>query len=205
MVSLGPSGNGTGSNSRGENDGLADHLALGIRGDSNCVASRAGLGTNESVLVGRCPASVTDVAFGHLVILCVGSGSSQHAETLRIISNRSCLFSDNTCLLKSGRLAAGDVVDVETALVDELALGTTISGLRNTDVGSVLVVEEHNSSPVVRLVLNEAARCASGQLSRVIVGVHSHVEAIAANDLVEMGSVLHPRVDEGICSLNNKL
>lgn len=74
---------------RGENDGLTDHLALRVRGNSDCVTSRAGLGTNEGVLVGGCPAPVANVALGHLVVLGVGSGSSQHAETLQTVSNNS--------------------------------------------------------------------------------------------------------------------
>ena len=154
-------GNGTVGSLRGENDGLTDHLALGVRGNSDCVTSRAGLGTNEGVLVGGCPASVANVALGHLVVLGVGSGSSQHAETLQTVSNNSFPSQRKSHLLECGSFAAGDVVNIETTFVDELSLRSTVSGLWDADVGSVLVMEEHDSSPVVRLVLNEAARGAS--------------------------------------------
>lgn len=87
-------------------------------------------------------------------------------------------------LLESGCLAARNVVDVEATLVDEFALRTTISSLWDADVRSVLVVEEHHSGPVVGLVLDKVARCAGRQLSRIVVGIHAHVETVAADDLV---------------------
>lgn len=184
---------------------MANHLALGVRGDSNGVAARARLSTHEGVLIGRRPAPVTDVALRHLVVICVGRGSSQHTETLQSVSDSPFSLECEACLLESGSLSAGNVVDVQTTLVDELALRATVSSLGNTNVRSVLVVEEHNSGPVVGLVLDEGARRAGGKLSGVIVGVHGNVEAVATNDLVQMGSVLQSRVDERIRSLDDKL
>jgi hypothetical protein len=128
-------------------------------------------------------------------------------------------------LLEGGYLAAGDVVDVETSVIDELALRTTVSDLLYesacysllllshhngtylwyTDVGAVLSLEEHNSSPVVRLVLVEAASRALGELGEVVCWVHGDVKSVTSNNLMKMGSVLLARVDERICSLNNQL
>jgi len=40
------------NHSRWEDDGLTDHLALGVRGDFDSVATSAGSSSNEGVLVG---------------------------------------------------------------------------------------------------------------------------------------------------------
>jgi hypothetical protein len=80
-----------------------------------------------------------------------------------------------------------------------------IAYLRHTNVCSVLRLEEHNSSPVVRLVLNEAAGGALGQLCRVVGGVHGYVKRVTSDNLMEMRRVLHSGVDERVSSLDDKL
>jgi hypothetical protein len=108
-------------------------------------------------------------------------------------------------LLEGRDLAAGDVVDIKTAIVDELALGASVSGLGNADVAAVLVLEEHDGGPVVGLVLYEAARCALGLLGDILRRIHGDVEGVSSNDLMKMGGELHAGVDKGIRPLNNQL
>ena len=69
----------------GEDDGLTDHLALGVRGNGDSVSSGARRTTHEGTLVGRCPASMADVALGDFAVVGVGGGSSKHTETLQSI------------------------------------------------------------------------------------------------------------------------
>ena len=52
-------------------------------------------------------------------------------------------------LLKSRGLATGDVVNIETTLVHQTSLRTSIANLGNTSIAPVLVVEEHDRCPVV--------------------------------------------------------
>lgn len=55
----------------GEDDGLADHLALGVRGDIDSVAARARSSANEWSVAGRCPAPVADAVGPDLASICV--------------------------------------------------------------------------------------------------------------------------------------
>ena len=108
--------------------------------------------------------------------------------------------------LERGDLAAGNVVDVETALVDELTLGATVPDLWHTLVGPVLGLKEHDGGPVIGQVLNEAARGAGRSGYEVVSGgVHGQVERVAADDLMEMGRVSLARVDEGIDTVDDEL
>jgi hypothetical protein len=148
---------------------------------------------------------VADVGELDLAVVGICGGAGEHAEAL----------------FEGGGFAAGDVVDVEAAVVDELALGAAVTDLGNTTaraligglwkmlgivrVGAVLGLEEHDCSPVVRLVLNEVAACASRELGWILAGIHGDVERVTSHDLVEMRSVLYARVDKRICSLNDKL
>lgn len=77
--------------------------------------------------------------------------------------------------------------------------------LKLLHVRSVLGLEEHDRSPVVRLVLDKAAGSALRKCGRVLGWVHGDVESITPNNLVKMGSVLHAGVDERICSFDDKL
>jgi len=70
-------------NSRWENDGLSDHLALGVVGDVDGVTSRARRPADKVVVVRGCPAAVANVALVHFVGIRVGCVSGNHAETLR--------------------------------------------------------------------------------------------------------------------------
>jgi hypothetical protein len=192
-------------NVRGEDQRLADELALGILGDGDGVAAGAGGAADESALGRRGPAAVADVGQFDFAVVGVCGGADEHAEAL----------------FESGRFAAGDIVDIETAVVDELALGAAVTDLGDTaakglvagmrevlaitHVGAVLCLEEHDCSPVVGLVLHEIAAGASRELGRILAGVHGDVEGVASHDLVEMGSVLHAWIDKGICPLDNKL
>jgi hypothetical protein len=75
----------------------------------------------------------------------------------------------------------------------------------NLHVSTVLCLEEHNRSPVVRLVLNEAARRALGRCSDIVARIHCDIECITSNDLVKMRRILHARVHKRIRSLNYEL
>tara|TARA_R110002003_G_scaffold645_4_gene20937 strand:- start:2376 stop:2735 length:360 start_codon:yes stop_codon:yes gene_type:complete len=101
---------------RGENDGLADELALGVLGDRNSVVAGARSAANESALGWCSPATMADVGKLDLAVIGVGGRASKHTETL----------------LEGRGLSAGNVVDIKTAVVDELSLWTSISDLRNT-------------------------------------------------------------------------
>lgn len=56
-------------NLRGEDDGLTDHLALGVHGDWDGVGTRARSAADEGVVVGGGPAAMADVALGHLAVV----------------------------------------------------------------------------------------------------------------------------------------
>lgn len=100
---------------RGEDDSLTNKLALWIFGDSYGVATGAGCAADEVALGSGGPASMADVR--ELDFACIGvcSGASEHPEA----------FLERRCL------AAGDVVDIETAIVDELSLRSSIADLGN--------------------------------------------------------------------------
>lgn len=72
-------------------------------------------------------------------------------------------------------------------------------------VSSILRLEEHYSSPVVRLVLNKAARRARRSFRNVVGRVHGDIEGITTNDLVEMRGVFHAGIDKWVGSLDNEL
>ena len=112
---------------------------------------------------------------------------------------------DPAHFLEGRGLSAGDIVDIEAAIVDKLSLRASVSSLGDADVATVLVLEEHDGCPVVRLVLDEAARRALGELGRVVVGVHGDVKRISSNNLMKMGREFHARVDKGIRSFNDQL
>ena len=128
-------------------------------------------------------------------------------DLVRLFEWKFGLVSVFSYLLECSDLARGllHVVHIQTTIVDQLALGTTVSDLRYADVAAVLVLEEHDGGPVVGLVLGERTRRALGGLGVVNLGVHGNVESITTDDLVKMGSVLHAGVHEGISSLNNEL
>ena len=65
-----------------EDDGLADHLALGVRGDLDRVGAGAGRAADKVVVVGRRPAPVADVALGHLALVGLARVACEHAEAL---------------------------------------------------------------------------------------------------------------------------
>lgn len=67
---------------RRENDGLADHLALGILRDVDGVGTGARGTADEFTLVCRGPAAVADVAGGNLLGVGVGGVTGEHAEAL---------------------------------------------------------------------------------------------------------------------------
>lgn len=67
---------------RREDDGLADHLALRVGRDGNCVGSGAGRSAYKVVLAGGGPAAVADVTFGDLAVIGVGGVAREHTETL---------------------------------------------------------------------------------------------------------------------------
>jgi hypothetical protein len=106
---------------RGEDDGLADQLALGVLGDGNGVAAGAGSATDEGALGRRGPAAMADVGKLDLAVVGVGGLASKHAEAF----------------LECCGLAAWDVVDIETAVVDKLPLGSSVSDLRDAAILSV--------------------------------------------------------------------
>ena len=111
-----------------------------------------------------------------------------------------------TYRLESSDSAAGNVIDVETALVDELALGTAVADLGHPVVAAVAGLEEHDGGPVVGQVLDEAARRAR-RLGRevVLADLHGQVERVAADDLVQVGRVADARVDEGVDAVDDEL
>lgn len=86
-----------------------------------------------------------------------------------------------------------------------LSLGLLGIYLRNANVAAVLVLEEHDCRPVVGLVLHKAARCAGGKFGWVVGWIHGDVERVTSDNLMQMGRVLHPRVDKWVCSLDYKL
>lgn len=106
-------------------------------------------------------------------------------------------------LLKGSGLSTGDVVEIETTLVDELSLRATIADLRNSLVCSVLGLEEHDGGPVVRLVLLEGAGRACGRSQVVSSGVHGDVERVTTDQLVQVRSVRHTGVDQGVDTVDN--
>lgn len=106
---------------RGEDQSLADELALGVLGDGNSVTTGAWCTTDESAFRSGGPASMADVRELDFAVVGVGGGADEHAETL----------------LEGGRLAGGNVVDVETAIVDELSLWSSVSDLRDAAVPHV--------------------------------------------------------------------
>ena len=69
-------------NLRGENDGLTDHLALGVRWDIDGIGTGARSTTNEGGLVGGGPATMANISLADLGGISVGGGTSQHTETL---------------------------------------------------------------------------------------------------------------------------
>jgi hypothetical protein len=106
---------------RREDKGLTDELALGVFGDGDSVAAGAGSAANKCAFRGRRPASMANVGELDFAVVGVGSGADEHSETF----------------LECGGLAAGDVVDVKTAIIYELALWASIADLRNAAVTSV--------------------------------------------------------------------
>lgn len=71
---------------RWEDDSLSDHLALSVERNLHSISTSARCATNEVVIVRRGPASVTDVSRRYFAGISVGSCSSQHSETLRLIN-----------------------------------------------------------------------------------------------------------------------
>lgn len=105
---------------RREDEGLADEFAFGIFGDGDSVAAGAGGAADESALGRGGPASVADVGELDFAVVRVCGGADEHAEAF----------------LEGCGFAAGDVVDIKTAVVDELALRSPVADLGNaTDVG----------------------------------------------------------------------
>jgi hypothetical protein len=72
-------------------------------------------------------------------------------------------------------------------------------------VTSVLSLEEHDRSPVVRFILREAARCARGSLGNVVGRIHGNVERISTDNLMKMRGVLHAGVHKRIGPFNDEL
>ena len=70
------------SNIRGEDDGLADHLARGASRDVDSVAASAGRPANERIVTGGSPATVADVALRDLAWVGVGGVTGKHTEAL---------------------------------------------------------------------------------------------------------------------------
>lgn len=150
---------------------------------------------------------MADTGLHNLAGIGVTGGTGKHTESLSPISRLALLNFQHmdSHLLECRHLAARNIVDVETTIVDELSLWSTVSNLGHPDVAAILVLEEHNGGPVVGLILLETAGCALGELSRVLGWVHGDIEGITADDLVKMGSELHARVNQGIRSLNDQL
>lgn len=193
----------------GEDDGLADHLAARLLRDADGIRASAGSTADEVALVGRCPAAMADVGLGNLAVLGVGRVTGKHAEALdaSLVSDTNPWAHEHrTYRSEGGGLAAGNVVDVETTLVDELTLGTAVADLGNAVIRSVLVLEKHDGRPVVGQILGERAGCAGRSLDQVILDwLHSQVEGVTTNDLVKMGSVADAGVDERIDTVDNEL
>ena len=174
----------------GEDDGLTHHLAGRVGGDVDGVGAGAGGTADKLVVVGRGPATVADAALVNLGGVGFGGVARDHAEAL----------------LEGRGPAAGDVVDVKTAVVDELALGTAVARLPDAVVRAVLVLEEHDGRPVVGLVLGEGARGAGGLAGKIVaIGVHGDVERVTTDDLVKMGREEHARVDDGVDTVDGQL
>ena len=49
------------SHIRWEDDGLSDHLALGVHGDTDGVSTAAWCTSDKGILVGRGPAAMADI------------------------------------------------------------------------------------------------------------------------------------------------
>jgi len=156
-----------------EDDSLTDHFALRVHWNVNGVRSTARGTTNKGVLIRRSPASVADVRFGDSFWIGVTSVSGNHSESL----------------FESSDFSVWNVVDVETTIVDEFSLWSTVSDLRNTVESTVLSFEEHNSGPVVRQVLHERAGRAGRQFGEIMVGAHGDFERVTTDDLVQMWGV----------------
>lgn len=77
-----------GENVRGEDDGLADHLARRVGRDVDSVGSSARSATNEGGVARASPATMADVGLRDLAGVSVGSISSQHTETLIFVSKK---------------------------------------------------------------------------------------------------------------------
>lgn len=78
--------------SRGENDGLTDHLTLRISWDSDGIASRAWCTSNKSVGISSGPAAMADVTRGDLRVIGVGGRTGEHTETLYFVRNIQICF-----------------------------------------------------------------------------------------------------------------
>jgi hypothetical protein len=103
---------------RREDESLADELALGILGDGDSVTAGARGAADKGTLGGCGPASMADVRELDFAVVGIGGGSNEHTESL----------------LEGGRLATWDVVDVKTAIVDELPLWSSVTYLRDAAV-----------------------------------------------------------------------
>lgn len=66
----------------------------------------------------------------------------------------------------------------------------------------VASLEVQNCSPVVREVLREAAGCASSLLGNILARVHSRIEGISTDDLVEVGRRDGTRLNERVKTLD---
>jgi hypothetical protein len=73
----------TSVNLRREDDGLADHLALGVCGDIDSVGVVARSAADEIALVGAGPATMADAGFDDFVGVGVCGGTGKHTETLQ--------------------------------------------------------------------------------------------------------------------------
>jgi hypothetical protein len=105
-----------GGSLRRKDESLADELALGVLGDGDSITAGARGTTDKGALGGRGPASMADVGELDFAVVGVGGRTNEHTEAL----------------LECGCLAAGDVVDVKTTIVDKLALWSSVSDLRDT-------------------------------------------------------------------------
>ena len=88
------------------------------------------------------------------------------------------------------------------ATVDAVWQGSVLHD-RDTLVGAIGVLEEHDGGPVVGEVLGECARGAGAPVSNVAVrDVHGGVEDITTDDLVKVGRRDFARLDEGVDALD---
>jgi hypothetical protein len=108
-------------------------------------------------------------------------------------------------LLEGRDLSTGDIVDIETTIVDELALGASVAGLGHTLERPVLGLVEHDGGPVVGLVLLERARSARRGFEVVRGRIHGDVERVPTNDLVQVRRVSLARIDEGVDAVDDEL